>query len=65
MAASVVLENSVGARRIDAHGSPATMKQPSITLDTDVSGSVDAFNPAELFLAVIAAACLMASSGMR
>ena len=50
-----MLDYSVDARRIDAHGSVATTKQAEITLDTDVSGRVDAFNPAELFLAAVAA----------
>jgi uncharacterized OsmC-like protein len=60
MAASVMLEYSVKARRIDAHGSLATTKQAEITLDTDVKGRVDAFNPAELFLAAVAA-CMIKS----
>ena len=55
MAAGVMLEYSVEARRIDAHGSLATTKQAEIALDTDVNGRVDAFNPAELFLAAVAA----------
>ena len=50
-----MLEYSVAARRIDAHGSLATTKRAEITLDTDVAGRADAFNPAELFLAAIAA----------
>jgi uncharacterized OsmC-like protein len=50
-----MLEYSVTARRIDSHGSEARTKQATITLDTDVSGRPDAFNPAELFLAAIAA----------
>lgn len=50
-----MLEYLIEARRVDAHGSLATTKQASITLDTDVNGRVDAFNPAELFLAAIAA----------
>ena len=50
-----MLEYSVEARRIDAHGSLATTKQAEIALDTDVNGRVDAFNPAELFLAAVAA----------
>ena len=50
-----MLEYSVEARRVDAHGSLAATKQASITLDTDVNGRQDAFNPAELFLAAIAA----------
>ncbi len=50
-----MLEYSVNARRIDAHGSEAHTKNATITLDTDVGGRPDAFNPAELFLAAIAA----------
>ncbi|WP_374449676.1 OsmC family protein [Stella sp.] len=54
----MMLEYSVDARRVDAHGSLATTKQASIALDTDVAGRLDAFNPAELFLAAIAACML-------
>lgn len=50
-----MLEYRVGARRIDAHGSVASTKEAEIILDTDVGGRPDAFNPAELFLAAIAA----------
>jgi uncharacterized OsmC-like protein len=50
-----MLEYRVHARRIDAHGSEASAKDARIVLDTDVNGRVDAFNPAELFLAAIAA----------
>ena len=50
-----MLEYRVAARRIDAHGSIATTKQAEVLLDTDVAGRLDAFNPAELFLASIAA----------
>ena len=50
-----MLEYRVAARRLDAHGSEATAKEDRLTLDTDVKGRVDAFNPAELFLAAIAA----------
>ncbi len=50
-----MLEYSVSARRTDAHGSEARTKDASIILDTDVKGRPDAFNPAELFLAAIAA----------
>jgi uncharacterized OsmC-like protein len=50
-----MLEYSVSARRIDAHGSEARTKDATITLDTDVKGREDAFNPAELFLAAVAA----------
>jgi uncharacterized OsmC-like protein len=50
-----MLEYRVGARRIDAHGSVATTKEAELVLDTAVNGRPDAFNPAELFLAAIAA----------
>lgn len=50
-----MLECRVGARRIDSHGSVASTKDAEIVLDTDVNGRPDAFNPAELFLAAIAA----------
>ena len=50
-----MLEYSVQARRIDDHGSLAMTKHAEITLDTDVKGRNDAFNPAELFLAAVAA----------
>lgn len=58
MAASVMLEYAVKARRVDAHGSIATCKSAEVVLDTDVNGRTDAFNPAELFLAAIAACML-------
>ncbi len=50
-----MLEYNVTAKRIDAHGSAAMCKSAEIVLDTDVDGRADAFNPAELFLAAIAA----------
>ena len=50
-----MLEYKVTARRVDAHGSIAGCKDAEIVLDTDVNGRPDAFNPAELFLAAIAA----------
>ena len=50
-----MLEYRVSARRLDSHGSEATTKDARLTLDTDVKGRMDAFNPAELFLAAIAA----------
>jgi uncharacterized OsmC-like protein len=50
-----MLEYRINARRIDAHGSVATTKDAEVVLDTDVNGRPDAFNPAELFLAAIAA----------
>ena len=49
------LTYDVTARRVDAHGSLAHTKQAEIVLDTDAAGRPDAFNPAELFLAAIAA----------
>ncbi|MHB1873163.1 MAG: OsmC family protein [Steroidobacteraceae bacterium] len=49
-----MLEYRVSARRIDAHGSLALCKEAQITLDTDVAGRPDAFNPAELLLAALA-----------
>lgn len=50
-----MLEYAVQARRIDSHGSEASTKDAKLLLDTDVNGRPDAFNPAELFLAAIAA----------
>jgi len=50
-----MLDYEVTARRIDAHGSLAATKEAEIVLDTDLAGRRDAFNPAELFLAAIAA----------
>lgn len=53
-----MLEYRVAARRIDAHGGVASTKSAEIVLDTDLSGRADAFNPAELLLAAIAACML-------
>jgi uncharacterized OsmC-like protein len=50
-----MLEYRVTASRIDAHGSLAKAKDATIALDTDTAGRLDAFNPAELLLAAIAA----------
>ena len=50
-----MLEYDVVAKRQDAHASSARCKDAEVTLDTDVKGRPDAFNPAELFLASIAA----------
>jgi len=49
------LEYHVSAERLDAHGSLAICKSAKIPLDTDIAGRIDAFNPAELLLAAIAA----------
>jgi len=48
----------VTARRVNAHGSEASCKAASITLDTDLAGREDAFNPAELLLAALSACML-------
>ena len=53
-----MLEYTVSARRIDSHGSEATTKDATITMDTDMAGRADAFNPAELLLASLAACIL-------
>jgi uncharacterized OsmC-like protein len=45
----------VQARRVDAHGSLAHCKETDITLDTNLAGRSDAFNPAELLMAALAA----------
>lgn len=50
-----MLEYRVTARRVDANGSEAFAKETRIALDTDIHGRQDAFNPAELLLASIAA----------
>ncbi len=50
-----MLEYRVNARRLDPHGSEATCKEARLILDTDPNGRPDAFNPAELFLAAVAA----------
>ena len=49
------LSFSVVTRRLDAHGSVAHCKSADITLDTDMAGRADAFNPAELLLAALSA----------
>ena len=50
-----MLEYRVTARRIDSHGGAANCKEAELELDTDVAGRRDAFNPAELLLAALAA----------
>lgn len=54
----MMLEYRVSARRIDSHGSEATTKEAKIVLDTDMAGRADAFNPAEMLLASLAACIL-------
>lgn len=50
-----VLEYTVTAARIDAHGSEARTKEALLTIDSSIAGRMDAFNPAELLLASLAA----------
>jgi uncharacterized OsmC-like protein len=57
----VMLEYRVTARRIDSHGSEAATKGARIVLDTDMAGREDAFNPAEMLLASLAA-CMLKST---
>ena len=49
------LNFDVVARRLSVHVSQASCKRATIALDTDLSGNPDAFNPAELLLAALAA----------
>ncbi|MGQ9686667.1 MAG: OsmC family protein [Thiobacillaceae bacterium] len=49
------MEFYVIARRVDAHGSLTHCKEAEISLDTDLNDRLDAFNPAELLLATVAA----------
>lgn len=49
------MQFAVRTRRNDSHGSEAQCKSASITLDTDLAGRPDAFNPAELLLAALSA----------
>ena len=53
-----MLEYKVDAHRMDAHGAVATTGNARIGLDTDPAGQPDAFNPAELLLASVAACML-------
>ena len=53
-----MLEYQVTARRVDAHGSEARAKEAVLVIDTDLKGRADAFNPAELLLASVAACML-------
>ena len=49
---------SVTATRLDGHGTRMTCKSAAFIADTDPAGRADAFNPAELLLASVAA-CLL------
>lgn len=53
-----MLEYAVQAKRMDTHGGVASTKEATVILDTDVNGRRDAFNPAELLLAAVAACIL-------
>jgi uncharacterized OsmC-like protein len=53
-----MLDYRVSARRIDSHGAEALCKDARIVLDTDLAGRSDAFNPAEMLLASLAACIL-------
>ncbi len=52
------LEYTIHAERIDDHGSLVRCKDAVISIDTDLKGRADAFNPAELLLAALAACML-------
>lgn len=56
-----MLEYSISADRVDAAGSTATVRQAAVTLDTSLAGRSDAFNPAEMLLAALAA-CIIKSA---
>ncbi len=45
----------VESQRIDSHQSQSLCKSARISLDTDMAGNPDAFNPAELLLAALSA----------
>jgi uncharacterized OsmC-like protein len=49
-----MLSYQVILERQDSHGSVVSCKDAEITVDTDVHGRTDAFNPAELLLAALA-----------
>ena len=49
---------TMSARRLDGHGTRMSCKAADLLADTDPAGRADAFNPAELLLASVAA-CMM------
>jgi uncharacterized OsmC-like protein len=51
----MMLEYSVTAKRLDDTGSEASANEAQLILDTGMAGRPDAFNPAELLLASLAA----------
>lgn len=56
-----MLEYVIDAQRVDATGSVALVRQASVLLDTSLAGRPDAFNPAEMLLAALAA-CIIKSA---
>lgn len=57
-----MLEYNVSAKRLDDTGSEAMAGEARIILDTGMAGRPDAFNPAELLLASLAA-CMIKGAG--
>jgi uncharacterized OsmC-like protein len=49
---------TISATRLDGHGTRMACKSAELLADTDPAGRADAFNPAELLLAAVAA-CMM------
>lgn len=56
-----MLEYSITAERLGPCGSLAVVRQAEIALDTSLEGRSEAFNPAELLLAALAA-CIIKSA---
>lgn len=56
-----MLEYSISAERVGTTGSTATVRQAMVPLDTSLAGRADAFNPAEMLLAALAA-CIIKSA---
>ncbi|MDA8051152.1 MAG: OsmC family protein [Rhodospirillales bacterium] len=54
----MTLHYSVRAQRHDSHAALARCKEAELVMDTDPAGRKDAFNPAELLLAAVAACML-------
>ena len=54
-APTATMQFDVVSVRVSAHASQAHCKQATITLDTDLAGNPQAFNPAELLLAALSA----------
>lgn len=55
---SPVQSYTMSATRLDGHGTRMSCKAAELVADTDPAGRADAFNPAELLLASVAA-CMM------